>query len=48
MVSILYLEFDMKCEMCLQLSLKKDRHFIIGHEKTLQRLELKGSTRVRL
>lgn len=42
MVSTLYLQFDMECGMCLYLSLKKDRHFITGPEKTLQRLELKS------
>lgn len=31
MVSAPYLQFDVKCVMCLPLSLKKDRRFIMGH-----------------
>lgn len=48
MVSTLYLEFDMKCGMCLHLSLKKDRHFIIGREKNSAAVRPEVFTRVTL
>lgn len=33
MVWALHLQFDIKCVMCLRLSLTKDRHLIMGHQK---------------